>query len=59
MCHDRSWFTSQEQKKAQERKPETTEKYSDAVAALLRGSNDQAQKVKAEPAPAKEAAPAK
>jgi hypothetical protein len=59
MCHDRSWFTSQEQKKAQERKPEMTEKYSDAVAALLRESNDQTQKVKAEPAPTKEAAPAK
>ena len=59
MCHDRSWFTSQEQKKAEERKPEMKDKRSETVDALLRQSNDEAQKVAAEPAPAKEAAPAK
>jgi hypothetical protein len=59
MCHDRSWFTSQEQKaKTEERKPEMKDKRSETVEALLRESNEQAQKAKAEPAP-KEPAPAK
>ena len=58
MCYDKSWFTAQEQKvKAQERKPEMKDKHSDTVDALLRESNEQAQKAKT--APAKEAAPAK
>jgi hypothetical protein len=59
MCHDRSWFTSQEQKKAQEHKPEMKDKRSETVDALLRESNEQAQKIDADRAPAKEAAPAK
>ena len=59
MCYDRSWFTAQEQKKAQERKPEMKDKRSVTVDALLRQSNEQAQKVAAEPTPAKETAPAK
>ena len=60
MCYDRSWFTSQDQKaKADERKPEMKDKRSDTVEALLRESNEQAQKAKAEPAPAKEPASAK
>ncbi len=57
MCYDRSWFTSQEQKKAQERKPEVKDKRSETVETLLRESNERAQTAKA--APAKEAAPAK
>ncbi len=56
MCYERSWFSSQE-KKADERKPEMKDKRSETVDALLRESNEQAQKVKA--APSKEAAPAK
>jgi hypothetical protein len=59
MCYERSWFTSQEQKKAEERKPDMKEKRSETVDALLRESNEQAQKAKAEPAPMKEPAPAK
>ena len=58
MCYDRSWFTSQEKAKTDERKPEVKEKRSETIDALLRESNEQAQKAKAEPA-AKEAAPAK
>jgi hypothetical protein len=58
MCYDRSWFTSQEKAKTDERKPEVKEKRSETIDALLRESNKQAQKAKAEPA-AKEAAPAK
>jgi hypothetical protein len=57
MCHDRSWFVSQD-KKANERKPEA-DKRSEAVDALLRESNEQAQKANTERAPTKEAAPAK
>jgi hypothetical protein len=57
MCHDRSWFTSQEKAKAGERKPEAKDKRTETVETLLRESNEQAQKAKAEPA--KEAAPAK
>ena len=58
MCYERSWFSSQEQKaKTEERKPEMKDKRSETVDALLRESNEEAQKVKA--APAKEAAPAK
>ena len=57
MCHDRSWFTSQEQKaKTEERKPDVKDERSKAVEALLRESNEQAKKVEAAP---KEAAPAK
>jgi hypothetical protein len=60
MCYDRSWSTAQNQQaKTDERKPEMKDKRSDTVEALLRESNEEAQKVKAEPAPAKEAAPAK
>jgi hypothetical protein len=60
MCYDRSWFTSQEGKaKTDERKPEMKDKRSETVDALLRESNEQAQKTKAEPTPAKEHAPAK
>ena len=60
MCYDRSWFTSQDQKaKTEERKPEMKDKRSETVDALLRESNEQAQKVKTEPAPAREVAPAK
>jgi hypothetical protein len=58
MCHDRSWFVAQD-KKADERKLQAKDKRSDTVDALLRQSNEQAQKSKADPAPAKEAAPAK
>jgi hypothetical protein len=56
MCHDRSWFVAQD-KKANERKAK--DKRSDTVDALLRESNEQAQKFRPEPAPVKEAAPAK
>jgi hypothetical protein len=60
MCYERSWFTSQDQKaKTDERKSEMKDKRSETVEALLRESNEQAQKAKVEPAPAKEAAPAK
>ena len=60
MCYDRSWFTSQEQKaKTEERKPEIKDKRSETVETLLRQSHEQAQKAKAETAPAKEPAPAK
>ena len=60
MCYERSWFTSQEQKaKTDERKPEMKETRNETVDALLRESNEQAQKAKAAPAPAKEPAPAK
>ena len=59
MCHDRSWFTTQEQKKAQERKPDMKDKRSETVETLLRESNAQAQKADADRAPAKESAPAK
>ncbi|HEX2727116.1 MAG TPA: hypothetical protein VHN20_14955 [Beijerinckiaceae bacterium] len=56
MCHDRSWFIAQDRKaddrKAKDRRNET-------VGALLRDSNEQAQKSRAEPAPAKAPAPAK
>lgn len=57
MCYERSWFTSQEKAKTGERKPEVKDKRSETVDALLRESNEQAQKAKTEPA--KEAAPAK
>jgi hypothetical protein len=57
MCYERSWFTSQEKAKTDERKPEVKEKRSETIDALLRESNEQAQKAKAEPV--KEAAPAK
>ena len=60
MCYSQSWFTSQDQKaKAEERKPEMKDKRSDTVNALLRDSNEQAQRAAAEPRPTKEAAPAK
>ena len=58
MCHERSWFVAHD-KKAVERKPEAKDKRSETVNALLRESNEQAQKSKAEPTPAKEPAPAK
>jgi hypothetical protein len=58
MCYERSWFVSKEQPaKKEERKPDIKDKRSETVEALLRESNEEAQKVKA--APAKEAAPAK
>jgi hypothetical protein len=60
MCYDRSWLSAQDQTaKTGERKPEMKDKPSETVETLLRRSNEEAQKVKAEPAPAKEAAPAK
>jgi len=60
MCYDKSWFVSQENKaKADERKPEIRDKRSETVDALLRESQEQAQKAATERAPAKEAAPAK
>ena len=60
MCYERGWVTSQDQKaKTDERKSEMKDKRSETVDALLRESNEQAQKAKVEPAPAKEAAPAK
>ena len=59
MCYDRSWFTAQEQKKAEQRKPEMKDKRSETVDALMRESHEQAQKVNADRAPAKEPAPAK
>lgn len=60
MCYSQSWYTSQDQKaKADERKPEMKDKRSDTVDALLRESNEQAQRATAEPTPAKEAVPAK
>ncbi len=59
MCHDRSWFISQDNKKADERKPEMKDKRSETVDALLRESHEQAHKAAAERAPAKAPAPAK
>ncbi len=57
MCYEKSWFTAKEQKaKTEERKPEMKDKHSETVEALLRESNEQAQKAKVAP---KEAAPAK
>ena len=56
MCHDRSWFIAQD-KKADDRKAK--DKRNETVDALLRDSNEQAQKSRAEPAQAKEPAPAK
>jgi hypothetical protein len=56
MCYERSWFTS-EKAKTDERKPEAKEKRSETIDALLRESNEEAQKAK-KPA-VKEAAPAK
>ena len=56
MCHDRSWFIAQE-KKADDRKEKG--RRNETVDALLRESNEQALKSRAEPVPAKEAAPAK
>jgi hypothetical protein len=58
MCYDRSWFTAQDNK-AKADKPETKDKRSETVDALLRESKEQAQKAAAERAPAKEPAPAK
>ena len=59
MCYDKSWFVSQENKaKADERKPEMRDKRSETVDALLRESQEQAQKA-TERTQAKEAAPAK
>ena len=58
MCYDRSWFSSQEKAKADERK-EMKDKRSETVDALLRDSKEQAQKAASERAPAKQAAPAK
>jgi hypothetical protein len=59
MCYDKSWFVSQDNKKADERKPEMKDKRSETVDTLLRESNEQAQKAASEHAPAKEPAPAK
>ena len=60
MCYDRSWFVSQENKaKADDRKPEMKDKRSETVDALLRESQEQAQKAAAERAPAKEPVSAK
>ena len=58
MCYDKSWFVSQDSKKADERKPAMKDKRSETVDALLRESQEQAQKA-AGRTPAKEAAPAK
>jgi len=59
MCYDKSWFVSQENKaKADERKPEVKDKRSEAVDALLRESQEQAQKA-TERAPTKEPVTAK
>ena len=60
MCYDKSWFVSQENKaKADERKPEMKDKRSETVDALLRESQEQAQKAAAERAPTKEPVSAK
>jgi hypothetical protein len=62
MCHDRSWFTSRDEKaktaerKTAERKPDTKDERSKTVEALLRDSNERAQEVQAA---AKVSAPAK
>ena len=57
MCYDRSWFTSQEKAKADERKEK--DKRSETVETLLRESKEQAQKAATERAPAKEHVSAK
>ena len=45
MCYDKSWFVSHENKaKADERKPEVKDKRSETVDALVRESQEQAQK---------------
>jgi hypothetical protein len=60
MCHDKSWFVSQESKaKADEREPATKDQRSETVDTLLRESREHAQKAVADRLPAKEAAPAK
>ena len=58
MCYDKSWYTAQDQKaKADERKPEMKDKRSETVDALLRQSNEEAQR--AGPDRARKPAPAK
>ena len=42
MCYDRSWFVSQDNKKADERKSEMKDKRSETVDTLLRESNEEA-----------------
>ena len=60
MCHDRSWFLSQEQKKAQDRTSDMKDKRrSETVNNLLRESTGRVQEVDANRVPAREPTPAK
>ena len=59
MCYDKSWFVSQDSKKADERKPVMKDKRSETISTLLRESAEQAQKAEADRMPAREPVPAK
>ena len=58
MCHDKSWFVSQDSKTKADH-PEVKNKQSETVEALLRASKEPAQKAVADRAPIKDAVPAK
>ncbi len=58
MCHDRSWFVSQDNK-AKAEQPAAKDKRSETVKALLRDSQEEAQRNATERKPAPEPVPAK
>jgi len=58
MCHDKSWFVSQDSR-AKAAHPEVKDKQSETVEALLRAAKEPAQKAVTDRAPMKEAVPAK
>ena len=58
MCHDRSWFVSQDTK-AKAEQPAAKDKRSETVKALLRDSQEEAQRNATERKPAPEPVPAK
>ena len=60
MCHDRSWFFSQDNKaKVQAEQPAAKDERSETVKALLRDSQEEAQRKATERKPALEPVPAK
>jgi hypothetical protein len=60
MCHDRSWFVSQDNKaKAKAGQPAAKDERSETVKALLRDSQEEAQRKATERKPAPEPVPAK
>jgi len=58
MCHDRSWFVSQDSK-AKAEQPAAKDDRSETVKALLRDSQEEAQRNATERKPAPEPVPAK